>query len=113
GDREMTVCKMQAEFVRASANYHRAYLGLQTAIWRTGDGKSPEPKATTPPPARGLGHYYCRAYEWVKGLVSGPREAHAATLPLVAQQRQNPYGVNPDEPIDVTIQRTELEAARR
>jgi lipopolysaccharide export system permease protein len=46
-------------------------------------------------------------------MVGGPKEAQAATLPPVAQQRENPYGVNPDEPIDVTIQRTELEAARR
>jgi lipopolysaccharide export system permease protein len=114
GDREMTVCEMQREFVRASANYHRAFIGLQIVLWRTGGGKGPEPKATTPPQAKGLGHYYCRAFEWAKGMISGPKEAHAASLPLVAQQpRPNPYGVNPDEPIDVTIQKTELEAARR
>lgn len=113
GDREMTVCEMQVEYVRASANYHRAYHGLQAVLWRTGGRKGPEPQATTPPPARGLGHYYCRVFEWAKSMVSGPKEAQAATLPLVPQQRENPYGVNPDEPIDVTIQRTELEAARR
>jgi lipopolysaccharide export system permease protein len=113
GDREMTVCEMQREFVRASANYHRAALGLQTVLWRTGGGKGPEPKATTPPPARGLGHYYCQVFQWAKGLVSGPKEAHAATLPLAAPPQGNPYGVNPNEPVDVTIQRTELEAARR
>ena len=106
-DREMTVCEMQREYERSGVAYHRAALGLETILWRTKGGAGPEPKPTTPQPLRGIGHYYCKAFTWVKGLVS-PKEAVAASLP---QKLRN--GVDYSEPIDVTIQRTELNAARR
>jgi lipopolysaccharide export system permease protein len=104
-DREMTVCEMQREYERASANYHRAEVGLETVLWRTNGQKGPEPKATTPARPRGIGHYYCSAFSWIAGVLS-PKEAVAATL-----QVRN--GIDYSEPIDVTIQRTELASARR
>jgi lipopolysaccharide export system permease protein len=148
GDREMNVCEMQREFERASANYHRASLGLATVLWRAGGSKGPEPKPTKPQPARGLGFYYCQLYTWAKGVVSGPKEAQANGLrvpgsglrvpgsglrvpgsglrvpasglpveqPATSYQQpatRNPYNIDYSEPIDVTIQRTELEAARK
>ena len=109
-DREMTVCEMQREYERSSATYHRAALGLETILWRTAGGKGPEPQATTPKRPRGLGYYYCQLFTRVKGLVSGPKEAQAATLPVRPQVRN---GIDYSEPIDVTIQKTELNAARR
>jgi lipopolysaccharide export system permease protein len=114
GDREMNVCEMQREFERASANHHRASHGLALVLWRTNGSKGPEPKLTDAKPARGLGFYYCRIYTWAKGMIAGPKEASAATPAGEGGQRAyNPYNVDYSEPIDVTIQRTEVEAARR
>jgi lipopolysaccharide export system permease protein len=114
-DREMTVCEMQREYVLAGGNYYRASLGLETVLWRTKGSKGPEPQPKTSKPLRGLGHYYCKAFLWVTHMISGPKEAEAATVPVaglpVLPQIRN--GIDYSEPIDVTIQRTELAAARR
>jgi lipopolysaccharide export system permease protein len=115
-DREMTVCEMQREYERSSASYHRAAVGLETVLWKTGGKKGPEPQATTPIRPKGLGHYYCEIFTWTKDLLSGPKEAAAATLPLTGSLPVLPQirnGIDYSEPIDVTIQRTELNAARR
>jgi lipopolysaccharide export system permease protein len=113
GNREMNVCEMQREYVRAGANYARASASLATAIWKSKGAKGPEPQAPPLRQLKGLGHYYCRAVLWVTHLFSPP-EAHAATLtaalPAAPQVRN---GIDYSEPIDVTIQRTELDAARR
>lgn len=114
-DREMTVCEMQREYERSSASYHRAAFGLEQVLWRTGGGKGPEPKVTTPVKPKGLGFYYCKAFNYVKGVFGPPSDAIAATLPPagmpVFPQIRN--GIDYSEPIDVTIQKTELNAARR
>jgi lipopolysaccharide export system permease protein len=113
-DREMNVCEMQREYERTGFNYQRAEIGLETVLWRTHGGKGPEPKAKTPERLRGIGHYYCEAFKWLTGMFSGPKEAKAATLPIsAAEAPQIRNGIDYSEPIDVTIQRTELEAARR
>ena len=114
GDREMSVCEMQTEYERAGADYQRAMVSLAQVIWRTSGSKGPEPKQAPLKPLRGIGDYYCRIFTWAKGMLGGAKEARAATLPLpglpiTAQVR----GIDPSEPIDVTIQRTEAEAARR
>jgi lipopolysaccharide export system permease protein len=115
GDREMSVCEMQREYERAGADYHRASMGLEQVLWRTAGSNGPEPKATAIAPLRGIGDYYCRLFTWAKGAFGGAKEASAATLPIpglpaVAQVRG---GFEYTEPIDVVIQRTELEAARK
>ena len=113
-DREMTVCEMQQEYVRAGGNYQRAKFGLETVLWRTSGAKGPEPKAKTPTQLKGLGHYYCKAFVWVKHQFSGPKEAEAATLvQSLPGQYQVRNGPDISEPVDVTIQKTELEVARR
>lgn len=107
GDREMSVCEMQTEYERAGADYQRAATQLELVKWRTAGSKGPEPQATTPKPLRGIGEYYCKAFRWVTGLLS-PREASAATLPQAQR-----IDADLTEPLDVMIQRTELEAARK
>jgi lipopolysaccharide export system permease protein len=131
GDREMTVCEMQREYERAAAEHHRAAVGLDYVIWRTSGAKGKEPIQTEPKPVRGIGDYYCKLYQRVTGLFSGPKEAVAATLqqdPAIGPARaprtierpqsktiapDNPPPVSEAETVDVTIQRVELEAARK
>ncbi len=117
GDREMTVCEMQVEYVRAAADHRRAESGLEQVLWRTDTSKTkgPEPKPGIVKPTRGIGDVYCRVYTWVKDMVSGPKEAGAATVggPLIPVLGQIRNGADYSEPVDVMIQRQELEAARR
>ena len=117
GDREMTVCEMQVEYERAGADYRRAEIGLEQVLWRTDTSKTKgeEPKAPAVKPLRGIGDYYCQLFTWAKGMFGGAKEASAATLvipgmPVLGQIRN---GVDYSEPVDVMIQRTELEAARK
>ena len=113
GDREMSVCEMQREYVRASADYQRSSIALAIVLWRANGSKGPEPTPAPPKSVRGLGDYYCRAFQWVSGLLK-PKEASAATLAapgLAIAAQGDPANVS--EPVDVMIQRTELESARR
>lgn len=120
GDREMTVCEMQREYGRASADHHRASSHLEETIWRANGSKGPEPTLTIARPPGGIGEIYCSLFKGVTGLwrEAAPKVAFAATL--APRPPQLPFGATPQdrssevtEPIDVTIQRTELEAARR
>jgi lipopolysaccharide export system permease protein len=115
GDREMTVCEMQVEYERAGADYRRAASGLKHVLWKTNGAKGPEPKIEEPKPLRGIGDYYCQLFTWVKGSLSGAKDANAATLAIPGMPVLGQAALNVDnaEPVDVLIQRTELEAARR
>jgi lipopolysaccharide export system permease protein len=118
GDREMSVCEMQREYERAGGDHARAKAMLDETVWRANGSKGPEPVR---PPARrlgGIGQYYCNIFKWVTGIgrAASPKVAWAATLPVpeAALAQQPPYReIDPKEPIDVTIQKAELEAARR
>ena len=117
GDREMSVCEMQREYERAGADYHRARLHLDEVLWTAGGSKGPQPQITPNQPLRGIGEYYCRIFRFVTSLgrSAAPKVAWAATLPAASSPvvRQDRNKIDYSEPIDVTIQRTELEAARK
>ncbi|HTJ22790.1 MAG TPA: LptF/LptG family permease [Gemmatimonadaceae bacterium] len=63
GEREMSVCEMQAEFESRHRALQRAYADSARAVWRVlnsrGD-KRPEPPATKFTKAGGIGAMYCR-----------------------------------------------------
>ena len=119
GDREMTVCEMQREYERAGGDHHRAKLVLDEAIWVAGGSKGPEPTLTVARPLGGIGQAYCRVFKWVTGLgrSAAPKVAFAATLPvrpaLASLPQEIPRSHELKEPIDIVIQRAELERARR
>jgi lipopolysaccharide export system permease protein len=111
-DREMNVCEMQREYQAAGVDYERSSLSLQTALWRMGGQKGPEPKETPVKPSRGVGAYYCRLLTWTVKLWL-PKEAHAATVAPILAQVRGQAEADANEPVEVTIQRNELESARR
>lgn len=120
GDREMTVCEMQREYERANADHHRASAHLDETIWRANGSIGREPQLTIARPRGGIGEVYCTLFRGVTGLwrEAAPKVAFAATPRWQAPQPAR--GVSPQdralevqEPVDVLIQRTELEAARR
>jgi lipopolysaccharide export system permease protein len=109
---------MQREYERAGGDHARARFMLDESIWRANGSKGEEPQRPAPRRLGGIGQYYCSFFRWVTGLgrAAAPKVAYAATLPFpapaaVAQAPQ--AALNPDEPIDITIQRAELESARR
>jgi lipopolysaccharide export system permease protein len=108
-DREMNVCEMQREYERAGSDYQRSAESLDILLRRL---RGEKPDSVPPPlkPMRGLGDYYCRALTWAVLLVV-PREAHAA-VPQVPVITHGQNSVD-NEPMELTIQRTELESARR
>jgi len=111
-DREMKVCEMQREYVVAAADYERSETSLKILEWRLAGQKGPEPKEHPAKQTRGVGDYYCRLLTWAVKLWL-PREAHAATvMPVIAQIRGR-AAPEASEPVDLTIQRNELESARR
>ncbi|HET7373904.1 MAG TPA: LptF/LptG family permease, partial [Gemmatimonadaceae bacterium] len=63
GEREMSVCEMQAEFESRNRSFQRAYADSVRAVWRVlnshGD-KRPEPPAVKITKAGGIGAMYCR-----------------------------------------------------
>ena len=112
-DREMNVCEMQREYVVASADYERSATSLKVLEWRLAGQKGPEPKEAKVGQTRGVGDYYCRILTWAVKLWL-PKEAHAAAVvPVIAQIRGRPSSPEVSEPVDLTIQRNELESARR
>jgi lipopolysaccharide export system permease protein len=119
GDREMSVCEMQREYERAGMNYHRAKSQLDETLWNAKMVTGPEPRPTMAKPLGGLGQVYCRIFKWVTGLrrSAAPKVAFAATLQQPASPPPLPLANNLrqdlQEPVDVIIQRTELEVARR
>jgi lipopolysaccharide export system permease protein len=62
GDREMSVCEMQAEYEKRNIALQNAYSDSLLAVWRImkdrGDGR-PEPKRKPIPKAGGIGALYC------------------------------------------------------
>jgi len=62
GDREMSVCEMQAEYEKRNIALQNAYSDSLVAVWRVmkdrGDGR-PEPKRKPIPKAGGIGALYC------------------------------------------------------
>jgi lipopolysaccharide export system permease protein len=113
GDREMSVCEMQREYERAGADYQRARLALDVVLRRM-KGQRPldDSVMTAVKPMRGIGDYYCRALTRAVRLWT-PAEARAAGLPVRLAQVRAGAAVDANEPIDVTIQRAELESARK
>ena len=63
GEREMSVCEMQAEFESRNRSFQRAYADSVRAVWRVlnsrGD-KRPEPPAVKITKAGGIGAMYCQ-----------------------------------------------------
>lgn len=114
-DREMSVCEMQSEYVKSGVNYQRAKTQLDLVLWRANGMKGPEPKLTTGRPLRGIGDPYCKLFRWVTGLVkkAAPKVAFAATLPQRTHPALTPGPQEIQEPVDVIIARTEVDAARR
>lgn len=123
GDREMTVCEMQHEYVAGATDYNRAKVSLDEARWAAAGRKGPQPlyKVT---PVGGIGGVYCAIAKWIVLRVSGfgPKSAHAAGLPplvtrvavTIQPQRtaQIPQGPGGVQSADVVIQQAELERAR-
>lgn len=117
GDREMSVCEMQRNYERASADHHRAKSHLDESMWRMGGEKGPSPQLEIAPRQGGIGDVYCRVVTWLAKVVdgAGPKEAIAAVPPLAAAAATPAPNdqIQPSQNIDVAIQQAELEAARK
>jgi lipopolysaccharide export system permease protein len=62
GDREMSVCEMQAEYEKRNIALQNAYTDSLIAVWRVMNdrgGKGPEPKRAPVPKVGGIGAIYC------------------------------------------------------
>lgn len=83
GEREMSVCEMQAQYETANRGVYRATIDSIRAVWRARSGrgdKSPQPKDTGPPPKiGGIGALYCDLITKY-GKYLHVQTAHAATL---------------------------------
>src|SRR5262249_18470081 len=92
GDREMSVCEMQAEYEKRNIALQNAYTDSLLAVWRVmkdrGD-TSQEPKRKTVPKAGGIGALYC-AFITNKLHIGNPLEpkrAEAAELAMFVRRR--------------------------
>ena len=123
GDREMTICEMQREYVAATTDYRRSKTSLDEAQWALGNRKGRQP-VYKPTPVGGVGAVYCQITKWIVSQVKGvgPKPAHAADLSSGAvladavptQSRragQVPEAVT-SQSSEVMIQEAELERAR-
>jgi lipopolysaccharide export system permease protein len=86
GEREMTVCEMQAQFEQKDRVLQRAYADSLQAAWRLrtarGEKNLPYPKDPVLKPAGGIGAIYCRFItKYLK-----VKEASAAELPVARVQ---------------------------
>ncbi len=90
GDREMSVCEMQAEYEKRNIALQNAYSDSTLAVWRVmkerGDNR-PEPKRKPVPKAGGIGALYCNFI--LKKLHLGnplePKRAEAAEPAMFLQ----------------------------
>lgn len=118
GDREMSVCEMQAEYDRASREVQRARSALEEAVWRANGAAGQPPAPRQPRSEGGLAPAYCRLTTWILERVArfGPKEAQAAALPaslFAASAAISSPQITPGQNVDVQIQVAELDQARK
>jgi lipopolysaccharide export system permease protein len=118
GSREMTVCEMQVQYQRAWVDYDRARASLDEALWRANGSKGPMPMAWTTRRVSGIGGRYCGLLKGIVHAVERARKpkpdslrAASAGGDVALQDRQMGQAVSAN--VDVTIQKAELEGARR
>jgi lipopolysaccharide export system permease protein len=91
GDREMSVCEMQAEYEKRNIALQNAYSDSLLAVWRVmkdRGGNRPEPKRKPIPKAGGIGALYCTliAKKLHLGNPLEPKRAEAAEPRMFARQ---------------------------